>query len=453
MTFLSRLYDALWGAPVMALILFAGLLLSVSCGWPQFTRFGRMWRAALDGGTGERGGVSPFQAMCTALAASLGTGNVAGVAGAVTLGGPGAVFWMWLSALLGMGTKFAEATLAVRFRERDRRGSWVGGPMYVIRNGLGRRWRWLAGTFALCGALASFGVGNLVQVHTIVSAATGAASLFTPITPQREKLIALAVGGMCAVAALAALSGGAERVGRLCASLVPALATLYVCASLAVVARHIDRVPAVLADIFRGAFAPQAVLGGGAGIAVRSTVAQGVGRGVFSNEAGLGSAPIAHAAAEVDRPARQGLCGMLEVFVDTIVVCTMTALVVLLGVERIPYGRAAGAELAVEGFASVFGGAAPAVFVAGCLTLFALPTVFTWGLYGSRCVEYLLGRRAAKIYRAAFSLCALFGGALRLDAVWLAAGVLNALMAVPNLAGLIALAPEAGRLAREDRAP
>ncbi len=453
---LEKLYDAVWGVPVMGLILGTGLLLSILCRWPQFTRFGQMLRAAFGGISGKtkhEGGVSPFQAMCTALAASLGTGNIAGVAGAIALGGPGAVFWMWVSAILGMCTKFVEVTLAVEFRERGPTGEWLGGPMYYIKNGLGKQWSWLAAIFALFGALASFGIGNMAQVNTISAAVRDAVGLFYALTPDAERLLALLVGAACAAAAFAALTGGVKRIGDICTCIIPPLALLYTAASLVVIFCHIGDVPAAFAAILEGAFHPQALLGGGAGITLRSAIAQGVGRGVFSNEAGLGSAPIAHASADVAHPARQGLFGMLEVFVDTIIVCTMTALVILLGVDPIPYGRAAGAELAVEGFASVFGGVLPSIIVAGCLALFALPTILTWGLYGSRCVEFLWGGKAAGIYRAIFALCALMGGVLRLDAVWLASGILNGLMAAPNLAALVALAPTAARLSKQDRHP
>lgn len=449
---LAQFNGAVWGGATMGLLLGAGVFLSFICGWPQFTQLRRMLRMAF-GRTGKQteNGVSPFQAMCTALAASLGTGNIAGVAGAIALGGPGAVFWMWVSALLGMCTKYAEVALAVHYRERNRKGEWVGGPMYYIKNGLGSRWQWLGGGFALFGALAAFGIGNIAQVHTISSAVCAAAARFTDTAAVRK--LPLLVGGVCAGAALAALLGGAKRIGAVCARLIPALALLYTGASLYVIFHHSRALPAVFAAIVKGAFHPQAILGGGAGISMRAAVSQGVSRGVFSNEAGLGSAPLAHASAEGVSPAEQGLYGMLEVFVDTILICTMTALVILLGVgvDAIDYARPAGAELAVQGFASSFGSTLSAAIVAGSLALFALPTILTWGLYGSRCVEFLLGERAAGIYRILFSLSALVGGVMKLDVVWLVSGILNGLMAIPNLTALIALAPVAGKLAKNHK--
>jgi len=446
--------NVVWGAPAMALILGVGLLLSVLCRFPQLTRFRLMLRKPLGKAfrkpaSAANGAVSPFQAMCTALAASLGTGNIAGVAGAIALGGPGAVFWMWVSALLGMCTKFAEVTLAVHFRRRNSRGEWAGGPMYYIEAGLGRPWRWLAVLFAVFGALASFGIGNMAQVNTIVDALHTAVAAFIPVSPAAERLLALGVGGGCAAFALTALVGGMKRIGALCSRLIPPLALAYVAASLAVIAAHGASVPAVLALIVKSAFQPQAVCGGAAGITLRAAISQGVGRGVFSNEAGLGSAPIAHAAADVAHPAEQGLYGMLEVFIDTIVVCTMTALVILLGVDRIPYGTQQGASLAIQGFQSVFGPTLPGVLVAASLILFALPTILTWGLYGTRCVQFLFGDGAGRLYQIIFALCSIVGAAVRLESAWLAADTLNGLMSIPNLAALLALSPTAARLAND----
>lgn len=437
-----------WGPPAMALILGTGLLLSVTCGFPQFRYFGRIMRGTLGGAIrgrkAQKGAVSPFQAMCTALAASIGTGNIAGVSGAIALGGPGAVFWMWLSALVGMCTKYAEVTLAVRYRQRDAAGGWVGGPMYYIKNGLGKGWGWLASAFALFGGLASFGIGSMTQVNTAAAAVNQAVSCFVPTTEAQQGRIALAVGVCCAAAVLAVLLGGVRRVGDVCALLVPGMAALYAAASLAVIALRITAVPAAFAAIFRGAFRPDAVAGGLAGVTIRDAVTRGVGRGIFSNEAGLGSAPMAHAAADVDHPARQGFYGVTEVFLDTIVICTMTALVILVGVgvENIPYGTEQGAGLAVAGFRSVFGGPAPAVIVAVCMTLFALSTMLTWGLYGARCFAFLFGGRAARAYQAVFAVTVAAGAVMKVRLVWNIADTLNGLMAIPNLIALILLKKE-----------
>lgn len=441
-----------WGVPSMALLLGTGLALSVLCGFPQFTKIGAVFRGTagrlLRPQKNRRGALSPFQAMCTALAASIGTGNIAGVSGAIALGGPGAVFWMWVSALLGMCTKYCEVTLAVRYRERNAQGEWVGGPMYYIRNGLGRKR--LAALFAVFGGLASFGIGNLAQMNTVAASVNSAVSAFADTTGQEQFFIALAVGAACGGIVFAVLSGGMGRIGDVCALLVPVMALLYVLAALAVIAAHAAGIPGALRAVVVGAFCPRAAAGGLAGITLRDAAVRGIGRGVFSNEAGLGSAPMAHAAADTDSPAAQGLFGIFEVFMDTIVICTMTALVILLGVgvDCVGYGRDQGAALAAEGFRSVFAGPLPAVALALFLALFALSTVFTWGLYGLRCFEFLLGPRVRRVYLPVFALCAVLGAVMELDTVWHIADTLNGLMALPNLTALLLLSPEAARLTR-----
>ncbi len=444
-----------WGVPAMILILGTGLLLTVLCGFPQFRRFGYIMRntlgKALRRTDARSGAVSPFKAMCTALAASIGTGNIAGVSGAIAIGGPGAVFWMWLSALVGMCTKYAEVTLSVRFRERNDRGDWVGGPMYYIKNGLGRGWGWLAVIFALFGGFASFGIGNLTQVNTIAGTVNEAIAGFIPTSEEQQKLIALVIGVVCAVVVLVVLVGGIQRIGDVCALLVPAMAVIYVAASLIVIFMNITAVPAAFAAIFQGAFRPAAVAGGLAGVTIRTAVTKGVGRGIFSNEAGLGSAPIAHAAADVEHPVSQGIYGVFEVFMDTIVVCTMTALVVLLGVgvQNIPSGTEQGAGLTIAGFKSVFGGPLPAVIVAICLTLFALSTILTWGLYGTRCFEFLFGGRATRVYQIICAAMLVVGATMKIQIAWNIADTLNGLMAIPNLIALLLLSPLVVKLTRE----
>lgn len=444
-----------WGVPAMVLILGTGLLLTVLCGFPQFKHFGYIMRntlgKALKKSDAKTGAVSPFKAMCTALAASIGTGNIAGVSGAIAIGGPGAVFWMWLSALVGMCTKYAEVTLSVRFRERNDKGDWVGGPMYYIKNGLGKGWRWLAVVFALFGGFASFGIGNLTQVNTIAGTVNEAIAGFVPTTAEQQKLIALAVGVICAVVVLVVLVGGIQRIGDVCALLVPVMAIIYVAASLIVIVLNITAVPAAFAAIFQGAFRPAAVAGGLAGATIKTAITKGVGRGIFSNEAGLGSAPIAHAAADVEHPVSQGIYGVFEVFMDTIVVCTMTAMVVLLGVgvENIPYGTDPGSALTIAGFKSVFGGPMPAVIVAVCLTLFAISTILTWGLYGTRCFEFLFGSRATKVYQIIFAAMVVVGATMKIQIAWNIADTLNGLMAIPNLIALLALSPLVVKLTRD----
>lgn len=446
-----------WGIPAMVLILGAGLLLSCLCKFPQFTRLGYIMKNTLgkalkkSDGPSKAGAVSPFKAMCTALAASIGTGNIAGVSGAIAIGGPGAVFWMWISALVGMCTKYSEVTLAVKYRERNSQGDWVGGPMYYIKNGLGQKWTWLAVIFAMFGGLASFGIGNLTQVNTIASTVNEAISGFVSTTESQQGMIALAVGVVCAVIVFIVLVGGIQRIGDVCALLVPVMAIIYVIASLIVIIVNITAVPAAFGAIFVGAFNPKAVAGGVAGATIKTAITKGVGRGIFSNEAGLGSAPIAHAAADVEDPVEQGIYGVFEVFMDTIVVCTMTSMVVLLGVgvNNIEYGVDKGAALTIEGFKSVFGGTIPAVVVAICLTLFALSTMLTWGLYGTRCFEFLFGSKAVKIYQLVFVVFVVVGATMELQVAWNIADTLNGLMAIPNLIAVLVLCPVVAKLTKE----
>ena len=389
--------------------------------------------------------------MCTALAASIGTGNIAGISGAIAIGGPGAVFWMWVSALLGMCTKFSEVTLAIKYRERNQKGDWVGGPMYYITNGLGKNWKWLAYLFAAFGALAAFGIGNMTQINTIAGTVNTAISGFIPTTEAQQHTIAFVIAVICAIICAFVLLGGIQRLADVCALMVPVMALIYIAASLAVIVLNISALPEALSAIIRGAFNPASVAGGLAGVGIKTAITKGVGRGIFSNEAGLGSAPIAHAAADVDHPIKQGIFGVFEVFMDTIVVCTMTALVVLLGVgvQNIEYGTDVGANLTIMGFESVFGSGIPAIAVAVCLTLFALSTVLTWALYGTRCIEYLFGFKASKVYQVIFCVFACMAGTVELTLAWNIADTLNGLMAIPNLIALALLSPTVIKLSKE----
>ena len=451
----STINGFVWGLPMMVLILGLGVYLTIRCGFPQFRHFVHIMKntlgKAFEKTDKKEGAVSPFKAMCTALAASIGTGNIAGVSGAIAIGGPGAVFWMWISALLGMCTKFAEVTLAIKYRERNEKGDWVGGPMYYITNGLGKNWKWLASIFTIFGALAAFGIGNMTQINTIASTINTAISGFIPTTDSQQKTIALIVAVICAIICAIVLIGGIQRLADVCALLVPVMAVIYIIGSVIVIGYNITDLPSAISAIIIGAFNPSAVAGGLAGVGIKTALTKGVGRGIFSNEAGLGSAPIAHAAADVDHPVKQGIYGVFEVFMDTIVVCTMTALVVLLGVgvQNIEYGNNIGASLTIMGFESVFGQGIPGVAVAICLTLFALSTVLTWALYGSRCVEYLLGYKASKVYQIIFCLFACMAGTVELTLAWDIADTLNGLMAIPNLIALALLSPVVVKLSKE----
>ncbi|MBR4140122.1 MAG: sodium:alanine symporter family protein [Lachnospiraceae bacterium] len=457
--FITKLNDTIngfvWGIPMMVLILGVGVYLTVRCGFPQFVHFGHIMKntlgKAFEKTEAKKGSVSPFKAMCTALAASIGTGNIAGVSGAIAIGGPGAIFWMWVSAILGMCTKFAEVTLAINYRERNKDGDWVGGPMYYITNGLGKNFKWLACLFAGFGALAAFGIGNMTQINTIAGTINTAISGFLPTTESEQKIIAWFVAIICALICAFILLGGIQRLADVCSFLVPVMAVVYIVASLIVILVNIADLPVAISAIVVGAFNPSAVAGGLVGVGLKTALTKGVGRGIFSNEAGLGSAPIAHAAADVDHPVKQGIFGVFEVFMDTIVVCTMTSLVVLLGVgvQNIEYGTDIGANLTIKGFQSVFGGALPGAAVAICLTLFALSTVLAWALYGTRCMEYLFGYKAAKVYQVIFCIFACIAGTVKLDLAWAIADTLNGLMAIPNLVGLALLSPVVVKLTKD----
>ena len=444
-----------WGIPMMVLILGVGVYLTVRCGFPQFRHFIYIMKntlgKAFEKTEAKEGSVSPFKAMCTALAASIGTGNIAGVSGAIAIGGPGAIFWMWVSALLGMCTKFSEVVLAIKFREKNKEGDWVGGPMYYITNGLGKNFRWLGAVFAVFGALAAFGIGNMTQINTIAGTVNTAIAGFIPTSDMTKTIIAWFVAIICALICAFILLGGIQRLADVCSLLVPVMAVIYIAASLIVIVLNIGGIPDAISAIVIGAFNPEAVAGGLAGVGIKTALTKGVGRGIFSNEAGLGSAPIAHAAADVKHPVEQGIFGVFEVFMDTIVVCTMTALVVLLGVgvQNIEYGTDIGATLTIMGFESVFGAGFPAVAVAICLSLFALSTVLAWALYGTRCVEYLFGYKASKVYQVIFCLFACIAGAVKLDLAWAIADTLNGLMAIPNLIGLALLSPIVIKLTKE----
>ena len=451
----DKINGFVWGLPMMVLIMGVGIYLTIRCGFPQFRHFVHIMKntlgKAFEKTEKSQGAVSPFKAMCTALAASIGTGNIAGVSGAIAIGGPGAVFWMWISALFGMCTKFSEVTLAIKYRERNEAGDWVGGPMYYITNGLGKNWKWLACIFAVFATLASFGIGNMTQINTIASTINTAIAGFIPTTESQQTIIAWVVAIICAIICAIVLLGGIQRLADVCSLLVPFMAIVYTIASLIVIICNITAIPEVFSVIIRGAFAPSSIAGGLAGVGIKTAITKGVGRGIFSNEAGLGSAPIAHAAADVEHPIKQGIYGVFEVFMDTIVVCTMTALVVLLGVgvQNIEYGNDIGANLTIKGFESIFGGGLPAVIIAICLTLFALSTVLTWALYGTRCVEYLFGFKASKVYQIIFCLFACIAGAIEFSLAWDIADTLNGLMAIPNLIAVALLSPVVIKLSKE----
>lgn len=446
-----------WGPVMLILLVGCGIYLSFRVGFIQFTRFGFAMKNTLgkifkkqEAAEGE---VTPFQAVSTALASTVGTGNIAGVTGAIFTGGPGAVFWMWLSAIFGMVTKYAEVLLAVNFRERNVKGDWVGGPMYYIKNGLGKSWKWLGSIFCIFGALAAFGIGNMTQVNTIASSVNSCIDAFGGNTAgstfqlfgQTVPVSSAVIGVIVAVLVAIVLFGGIKGIGRVTEKLVPFMAVVYIVAALIVVLVNIKYVGNVIGVIFGEAFTPRAAIGGGIGL----TIQKGIARGVFSNEAGLGSAPMAHAATSETNPIRQGVYGIFEVFMDTIVICTLTSFVVIIGnlngsiamqIGSEEAGNAGPAEV-IQSFSGVFGNHIGSLIIAVGIGCFAFSTVLGWSLYGIRCFEFLFGTKASMGYKWVFVFVILLGATLELNVVWNIADTLNGLMAIPNLIAIFALSP------------
>ena len=439
----------IWGVPAMICIIGVGLLLSVRTRFIQVRKFGAAMKNTIgkifDKTQAKDGSMSPFQAVCTALAGTVGTGNIAGVAGAIALGGPGAIFWMWCSAFLGMCTKFSEVTLAIHFREKNANGEYVGGPMYYIKNGLSKKWHFLAVLYALFGVLTVFGTGNATQVNTIVSSIHSALHNLHVIDGTVDERANLIFGIFIAAFVAMVLLGGIQRIGQVSEKLVPFMATLYVILAIGVVILHINRVPAVFAMIFKSAFTPQAATGGIIGSMFLS-MKKGVSRGIFSNEAGLGTGSIAHACADTNNAVHQGMFGIFEVFMDTIVICTLTGLVILLGAPNIVYGQAAGAELTISGFTATYGGWV-SIFTAVAMCCFAFSTIIGWGLYGSRCIEFLGGEKLVRPFLVAYSFVSIIGATINLGLLWDIADTFNGLMAIPNLIALLVLSGQVKKLA------
>lgn len=411
----------IWGLPAMVCILGVGLLLSVRTNFLQIRKFpyaikttlGRIFKRK----DASDGTMTPFQAVCTALAGTVGTGNIAGVAGAIAIGGPGAVFWMWCSALLGMCTKFAEVTLAVHYRERSDAGEWVGGPMYYIKNGLGKRWQFLAVLYSLFGVLTVFGTGNATQVNTITTAIDTALLEFHIVAEDILPTLNLVIGILCAMLVAMVLLGGIKRIGSVSEKLVPFMALFYVLFAVGVVLLNLPRLPFVIEEIFAGAFNPAAFTGGAIGSLFLS-MKNGVSRGIFSNEAGLGTGSIAHACADTRKPVKQGMFGIFEVFADTIVICTLTAMVILCSSVPVNYGTEAGAELTISGFTATYGGWA-SLFTAVALCCFAFSTIIGWGLYGSRFAAFLFKTdKIVKPFFVVYSFVAILGATLDLGILW-----------------------------------
>ena len=430
--------DVLWGPAMLVLLVGTGVFLTFKLRFLTFRKipqgFAYLWKGRKHMGDAS-GELSPFNALMTALAATIGTGNIVGVATAIYFGGPGALFWMWVTALAGMATKFAEIVLAVHYREVTPAGNYVGGAMYFIKNGLGKKWAWLGACFAVFGVFASFGIGNLVQTNSIAGALESTFSVPTWLTGVALFFIIGAV-----------VIGGVRRIGEVAGRIVPLMAFIYIVISLIIIVLNISEVPRVFAFVVADAFTPTAAQGGFIGASVMMAIRMGMARGVFSNEAGLGSAPIAHAAAVTSSPVQQGFIGMLDVFIDTIIVCSMTAFVVMV-TDSWTTGLN-GAALTARAFETSLPGFGAGI-VAVCLTFFALTTCLGWVVYGERCIIYLFGDKAQKPFRIIFCLAVPLGCLGKLDIVWILADIFNALMAIPNLIGVLLLSPVICRLVNE----
>ena len=432
---LDQLSSFIWGPIMLTLLLGVGIYLSIGLKFMPWRNIGHGFKLLLSGqAEKDQGDISPFQALMTALSATIGTGNIAGVATAIFLGGPGAIFWMWVTALFGMATKYGEAVLAVKYREIDSRGKRQGGPMYYIKNGLGKNWKWLGFLFALFGTIAAFGIGNMVQSNSVADALKSNFNVDPTITGV---ILAILVGLV--------ILGGIKRIGEVAGKLVPIMAVAYIAGSLVVIFANFGNIGEAFALIFSSAFSGTAATGGFAGAAVWAAIRFGVARGVFSNEAGLGSAPIAHAAAQTNDPVRQGMIGMLGTFIDTIIICTMTALVILL--TGAWSSGETGASLSTLAYGQGISGGNYIVTLG--LVVFAFTTLLGWSYYGERCAEYIFGVSIIIPYRILWVVAILTGALIKLNFVWLFADVMNGFMAIPNLIALALLSPVIFKITKE----
>ena len=425
---LLKALDAfVWGPPLLLLLVGTGIYLTIRLGLLQVARLPKAFQLIFTKDKGH-GDVSSFAALCTALAATVGTGNIIGVATAIKVGGPGALFWMWMAAFFGMATKYAEGLLAIKYRTKDANGAVAGGPMHYILLGMGEKWRPLAIFFALAGVLvALLGIGTFTQVNSITESIQNTAQVEPAITTL---ILSIFVG--------IAVFGGLKSISKVSTAVVPFMAIVYILGTLTVILFNIEKIPATLALIFTSAFSPAAAVGGFAGASIRMAIQNGVARGVFSNESGLGSAPIAAAAAKTNEPVEQGLISMTGTFIDTLIICTLTGLTIL--VTGVWSGELNGVALTQSAFSMVFshfGSALLTIF----LVLFAFTTILGWNYYGERCFEFLFGVRFIWLYRVVFVLMVLLGGFIELDMVWIIADIVNALMALPNLIALLVLSP------------
>jgi len=450
--FAGPLNTVAWIYILLPCVFVGGLYFTIGTGAVQFRRFGYAMKNTIGKmfkkTEAEAGAVTPLQAVTTALAATVGTGNIVGTSQAIALGGYGAIFWLWLAALLGMVIKFSEVTLSVRFREKDEKGDWVGGPMYYIKNGLGPKWKWLAVLFCIFAILASFGIGNMSQANSIMDSIKNAILAFNPDVTNTAA-IEWGVGIFLAVVTAAVLFGGIKRIGAVTEKFIPFMSALYIIFTLIVIGSNIGGIIPGLKMIVVGAFSPQAVLGAGSGIALKNALIWGLRRSAFSNEAGLGSAAIAHAAAQTEGPVQQGVFGIFEVFMDTIVICTLTALTIICSGVEITFGEVPGSALITAAFATVFGEKLAAIFIAFALMMFAYSTILGWSLYGTRCTQYLFGIKVSKVYQLVFIAIVIVGCVSPIEAVWNLADTFNGLMAIPNFIALFALSPVLFKLVKD----
>ena len=446
------LNDIAWLYILLPCVFVGGIYLTIGSGAVQFRRFGY----AMKNTAGKlftrqesaKGSVTPLQAVTTALAATVGTGNIVGTSQAIAMGGYGAVFWLWIAALLGMVIKYAEVTLAIQYRQRDDHGDWVGGPMYYIENGMGPKWKWLAAVFSILAALAAFGIGNMSQSNSIVGSLNDAVTALVPGFAG-QKTLNWVIGILLATLTGLVLFGGIKRIGAVTEKLIPFMSIAYILMTLIVIFGDWRGILPAFGKIFSAAFTPRAVLGGAAGITLRQAVVWGLRRSAFSNEAGLGSAPIAHAAAHCKSPVDQGIYGIFEVFMDTLVICTLTALTIIISGVDIQFGVKPGSSLITAAMSTVVSGKVSAVFVAVALSLFAYSTILGWSLYGTRCVQHLFGLKVARVYQMIFIIVIVVGCVSSLDFVWNIADTLNGLMAIPNFIALFALSPVVFKLTRD----
>ncbi len=446
MEILEKINGFVWGVAALILILAVGIFLSIRTGFAQLTLFPKALKTFFSRLQNKEkcDGISPYQALCTALAATVGTGNLAGVAGAIAIGGPGAIFWMWVCAFLGMVTKFAEATLAVHFRKRNENGEWVGGPMYMITGGLNKRWHWLGGLYCFFGVVAAFGVGNATQINTVIGGVNSTLSFFGLEQSQWGNVF---MGAGLAILLTVLLLGGAKKIGAAAEKIVPFAALAYLALGAGVLLIKFQAIPGAFAAILQGAFSPNAVTGGVIG-SMFAALRVGTSRGVFTNEAGMGTAGIAHAGADVSHPIEQGLMGIMEVFIDTIVICTMTALVILCSGVGIPYGLDVGVTLTMDAFSAVYGSWV-CIPITAALCALAIATVLGWGLYGARCAQYLFGTNVWRYFIFLQGAVVVISTFLQTGTVWMLSEMVNGLMAIPNLIALAILTPTLAKLCRQ----